>query len=234
MDEAETATGTPVAQKQIGRMKRLPHFPRDKVQRLRTYLFRMRGCLIFLMVLAGILPSIAQNAGETFALKLVHAARSQVGVTIRYEPAYAKLDYPMGDVPKDRGVCTDVVIRALRACGPDLQELVHLDMKKNFSAYPRHWGLNTTDRNIDHRRVPNLMSYFTRRGMQLAKNDDPKRFQPGDLVTCLVGRTLPHIMIISDKRGPSGHPMVLHNIGAGAQEEDCLHDFPHTGHYRWK
>jgi uncharacterized protein YijF (DUF1287 family) len=171
---------------------------------------------------------------EAFPSKLITAARSQVGVTTTYDPAYVALKYPMGDLPRERGVCTDVVIRALRECGHDLQELVHLDMKKNFAAYPKNWGLKSTDKNIDHRRVPNLMTYFTRRGMKQPAGDDPKRFQPGDLVTCLVAKTLPHIMIVSDKRGPSGHYLVLHNIGAGACEEDCLHDYPHTGHFRWK
>jgi len=181
-----------------------------------------------------VLLAHAAGAEETFPQKLVRAARAQVGVTTQYVPDYVKLDYPMGDLPIERGVCTDVVIRALRVCGHDLQELVHLDMKQNFSAYPKNWGLKSTDRNIDHRRVPNLMTYFTRKGMKQPTSDDPKRFQPGDLVTCLVAKTLPHIMIVSDKRGPSGHYMVLHNIGAGAKEEDCLHDYPHTGHFRWK
>jgi len=173
-------------------------------------------------------------AQEFSSQKLITAARSQVGVTTTYDPAYVALRYPMGDLPRDRGVCTDVVIRALRDCGHDLQELVHRDMKNHFAAYPKIWGLKSTDKNIDHRRVPNLMTYFTRRGMKQAAGDDPKRFQPGDLVTCLVAKTLPHIMIVSDKRGSSGHYLVLHNIGAGACEEDCLFTYPHTGHFRWK
>lgn len=184
--------------------------------------------------LAVLLAYSVDAAELPFSQQLVQAARAQVGVTKSYVADYVKLDYPMGDVPQDRGVCTDVVIRALRDCGHDLQVLVHLDMKQHFSAYPKNWGLKTTDRNIDHRRVPNLITYFTRKGMRLPKSDDPKRFQPGDLVTCLVAQNLPHIMIVSDRRGPSGDFLVLHNIGAGAQEEDCLHRYPHTGHFRWK
>lgn len=171
---------------------------------------------------------------EVTSQKLIAAARSQVGVTKSYDPAYVSLAYPMGDLPHERGVCTDVVIRALRECGHDLQALVHQDMKKNFSVYPKIWGLKSTDKNIDHRRVPNLMTYFKRQGYAQPTSDDKTRFQPGDLVTCLVAQKLPHIMIISDKKGSSGHYMVLHNIGAGAQEEDCLFEHPHTGHYRWK
>ena len=173
-------------------------------------------------------------AQEAFPAKLIKAARSQVGVTTSYDPDYVALTYPMGDLPRERGVCTDVVIRALRECGADLQELVHLDMKKNFAQYPKIWGLKGTDKNIDHRRVPNLMTYFTRRGFSQPKSDDATRFQPGDLVTCLVAKKLPHVMIVSDKKGSSGHYMVVHNIGAGTKEEDCLFDFPHTGHFRWK
>lgn len=173
-------------------------------------------------------------AQETLPTKLIKSARSQIGVTTHYDPAYVALKYPMGDLPADRGVCTDVVIRALRECGADLQELVHRDMKTNFAVYPKIWGLKSTDKNIDHRRVPNLMTYFQLRGFSQPKSDDRNRFQPGDLVTCLVAQKLPHIMIVSDKKGTSGSWMVVHNIGAGTKEEDCLFDFPHTGHYRWK
>lgn len=185
----------------------------------------------FLLLILSCGVSLAE---EAFPTKLIKAARSQVGVTTTYDPAYVALAYPMGDIPRQRGVCTDVVIRALRECGHDLQELVHLDMKKNFAVYPKIWGLKSTDKNIDHRRVPNLMTYFKRQGFSQPKSEDAARFQPGDLVTCLVAGNLPHIMIISDKKGSSGHYMALHNIGAGAKEEDCLFDFPHTGHFRWK
>ncbi len=185
--------------------------------------------ILFLTLICG--ASLAQ---EAFPTKLITAARSQVGVTTSYDPAYVSLAYPMGDLPRERGVCTDVVIRALRDCGHDLQALVHQDMKKNFAVYPKIWGLKGTDKNIDHRRVPNLMTYFKRQGFSQPSGEDKARFQPGDLVTCLVAGKLPHIMIVSDKKGSSGHYMALHNIGAGTKEEDCLFDYPHTGHYRWK
>lgn len=169
--------------------------------------------------------------------KIVTAARKQIGVTLSYDPAYTALTYPGGDVPRERGVCTDVVIRALRdSLGKDLQALVHDDMKANFSKYPKIWGLQKTDKNIDHRRVPNLMVYFARNHTKLPAPTlkDPSKFRPGDLVTCTVPPHLPHIMIVSDKKNEDGLPWVIHNIGGGACEEDRLGDFPLTGHFRWK
>jgi len=172
------------------------------------------------------------------AAKIVASARQQVGVTKVYDPAYVSLPYPKGDVPQDRGVCTDVIIRALRtALSQDLQQLVHDDMKANFSAYPKLWGLSRTDANIDHRRVPNLRAYFKRRGMQLPlpKPGDFSALRPGDFITCTVPPNLPHIMIVSDRKSAdTNRPLVIHNIGAGAQEEDVLAEYPVTGHYRWK
>lgn len=168
---------------------------------------------------------------------LVESARKQIGVTVSYDPAYTALAYPGGDVPREKGVCTDVIIRALRdSASVDLQRLVHEDMKTNFSTYPKRWGLRKPDRNIDHRRVPNLQRFFERRGLELRlpAEKDPSRFQPGDLVTCTVPPNLPHIMIVSDRKTPDGRPLVIHNIGRGAVEEDLLFQFPLTGHYRWK
>ncbi len=162
---------------------------------------------------------------------LVAAARAQIGVTTIYDPAYAQLAYPMGDVPRERGVCCDVVIRALRdALNADLQQLVHEDMRAHFGKYPGLWGLTSTDRNIDHRRVPNLRRYFERRGMDLAAGSD---VLPGDFVTMTVPPNLPHIAVVSDVAGASGLPAIIHNIGSGAREEDRLGAFPRTGHYRW-
>lgn len=166
------------------------------------------------------------------ALTLPEAARQQIGVTVEYDPAYVSLPYPGGDVPQDRGVCTDVVIRALRLLGLDLQQAVHEDMKAHFSAYPKLWGLKRPDKNIDHRRVPNLQTYFTRRGWKLPLTQDPADYRAGDLVTCLVADTLPHIMVVSDRRNADGTPLIIHNIGRGTQEEDALFAFPLTGHYR--
>ncbi len=169
------------------------------------------------------------------ALKIVTAARSQIGVTTQYNGSYVSLKYPGGDVSIETGVCTDVVIRALRAgVNADLQKLVHLDMKAHFSLYPKRWGLKRTDRNIDHRRVPNLRTFFKRKHTQLPVTQNPENYLPGDIVTCTVAGKLPHIMIVSDKMTTSGEPYVIHNIGNGTQEQADLFTYPLTGHYRWK
>ncbi len=178
-----------------------------------------------------VLPLAAGDEGG----KIVEAARKQVGVTVWYDPDYVILDYPGGDVPRALGVCTDVIIRALRdGIGQDLQKLVHEDMKANFKAYPKNWGLSRPDKNIDHRRVPNLQTFFKRRGFSLKLSKEPDDFKAGDLVTCTVPPHLPHVMIVSDKKNAEGVPLVIHNIGGGAREEDVLFTYPLTGHYRWK
>ena len=165
--------------------------------------------------------------------RLTAAARDQVGVTVTYDPAYIRLAFPGGDLPRDRGVCTDVVIRALRdGWGIDLQLAVNRDMKADFAAYPALWGLSTTDRNIDHRRVPNLATLLTRIGGALPLTDEPTPWLPGDIVTWTLPGNLAHIGIVSDKITPDGTPLILHNIGNGAQEEDILFAYPITGHYR--
>lgn len=166
--------------------------------------------------------------------RLPSLARQQIGVTTEYDPAYVSLSYPGGDVPQDRGVCTDVVIRAMRQLHFDLQKEVHEDMKKNFSAYPsrKNWGLKRTDKNIDHRRVPNLRTFFTRKGWSVPVSQKPADYLPGDLVTCTVAGSLPHIMIVSDRKNKDGVPLIIHNIGNGTQEENDLFTFPITGHYR--
>lgn len=164
---------------------------------------------------------------------VVEAAREQIGKTLTYDSGYRAMEYPLGDVPIEVGVCTDVVIRALRAGrGMDLQKLVHEDMKANFSKYPKIWGLKGTDRNIDHRRVPNLRTFMTRKGWSKELKKDPENFLPGDLITCTVPPHLPHIMVVSDKKNPDGVPLVIHNIGRGTREEDRLFAFELTGHYR--
>ncbi len=169
------------------------------------------------------------NLGEC----VVRAAGKQIGKTIHYDPSYQVLKYPNGDVPPERGVCTDVVIRALRsALGWDLQKLVHEDMRRNFSRYPQKWGLKGPDKNIDHRRVPNLKTYFKRMGCSRKVTKNPTDYNPGDLVTCIVPPNLPHIMIVSHPTRPNGRPRVIHNIGSGTREEDRLFEFKLTGHYR--
>ena len=171
--------------------------------------------------------------GDENRRSLLEAARAQVGVTTTYDPSYVTLPYPNGDLPLEKGVCTDVIIRALRKTGFDLQQLVHEDMKAHFSSYPKIWGLKRPDKNIDHRRVPNLRTYFKRRGISLPVTRKKADYLPGDFVTCTVAGKLPHIMMVSDKKAADGTPLVLHNIGAGAVEEDRLFAFPLTGHYRW-
>ena len=183
--------------------------------------------LILSLVLAA--PAFAGSEPS----RITRAARDQVGVTVTYDPAYASLDFPGGDIPRDRGVCTDVVIRALRdGWGIDLQLAVNRDMKADFAAYPQLWGLSTTDRNIDHRRVPNLQALFTRIGAELPLDDGPAPYLPGDIVTWTLPGNLDHIGIVSDRRTANGTPLILHNIGGGAQEEDILFAYPMTGHYR--
>jgi uncharacterized protein YijF (DUF1287 family) len=184
----------------------------------------------------GLLPVLGQVAraeAPDWPLQLVAAAEAQIGVTVTYDPAYVRLAYPGGDVPRDRGVCTDVVIRAYRdAFGIDLQRLVHEDMKANFSRYPRSWGLSRPDPNIDHRRVPNLQTFFRRRGRALPA-ESPEDFAEGDLVTQMLPGNLPHIAIVTGQTGAGGAPLVVHNIGGGTRLEDRLLDFPLTGRYRF-
>lgn len=165
---------------------------------------------------------------------LIAAARRQIGVTTRYNGAYVQLAYPNGDVDRQTGVCTDVIVRALRdSHGIDLQKAMHEDMARNFNAYPKNWGLTRPDKNIDHRRVPNQQRFFQRKGMDMAVTQNPASYQPGDIVTWSVSGTLPHIGILSDRMNRAGtHPLVIHNIGAGTQEDDILFAFPITGHYR--
>ncbi|WP_397378743.1 DUF1287 domain-containing protein [Pseudomonas sp.] len=187
----------------------------------------MRSLLLFAL-------SVVFSA-HTWAVQadaLVAAARAQVGVTLGYDPAYRQLSYPNGDVPLNTGVCTDVVIRALRQQGLDLQQAVHEDMRADFHLYPKNWGLSRPDRNIDHRRVPNLKTWFTRQGWALTSAVTSDAFKPGDIVTWNLGGGLVHIGIISDQRAVSGTPLVLHNIGRGTQEEDILFAYSITGHYR--
>ena len=178
-------------------------------------------------------PGSQSPKNEVLFSPIFREARSQIGKTTSYDPSYVGLSYPGGDVPLEKGVCTDVVIRALRsAVGVDLQKLVHEDMKVEFSVYPNVWGLKKPDPNIDHRRVPNLRTYFKRRGFSLPITRRSEDYLSGDLVTCTVGRNQAHIMIVSDKKTASGVPFVIHNIGSGTKEEDRLFEFPITGHYR--
>ncbi len=153
---------------------------------------------------------------------------------VTYDPSYFSIDYPNGDVPSDKGVCTDVVIRAYRKIGIDLQKNVHEDMKINFGSYPNIWGLKTTDKNIDHRRVPNLMTYFMRKGAEKPISDKANDYLPGDIVCWNLGGAITHIGIVVDKKSKDGkRNLIVHNIGGGQVLEDCLFDYKIIGHYRY-
>lgn len=183
-----------------------------------------------------VLITLITDAAEFVQIKdFIEAARKQIGKTIVYDPGYHVIEYPNGDISIDKGVCTDVIIRALRdAYNYDLQKVVHEDMEKNFSKYPQIWGLNQPDKNIDHRRVPNIQTFFKRKGWSLYLSNHLSEFKPGDMVTCIIPPNLPHIMIVSDRRNKDNIPLVIHNIGNGTQEEDRLFEFELTGHYRIK
>lgn len=166
--------------------------------------------------------------------RFINAAVAQVGVTTSYDPAYVQLDYPGGDVPKERGVCTDVLVRAMRGVNIDLQKEVHEDMLAAWSAYPKRWGLSGPDSNIDHRRVPNLMTYFARKGKSVSITDNADDYRPGDIVTWDLGGGVDHIGVVTDMAlTPAGPPLIVHNIGAGARVEEVLFDWKITGHYRY-
>ena len=188
--------------------------------------------LRLLAACAAIAMSGAVRAGNE---DVVAAARKQVGVTTSYDSAYRRLAYPGGDVPADRGVCTDVIVRALRtARGIDLQRQVHEDLKAHWGSYPhqRRWGMSKPDTNIDHRRVPNLMTFFDRSGHAVSITHAAADYLPGDIVSWDLGRGILHIGIVSDRASAAGLPLVVHNIGAGAREEDILFRFTVIGHYR--
>jgi uncharacterized protein YijF (DUF1287 family) len=200
------------------------------------------SCVISAVLLLTVRASIAQvrpsetAARQEFLKKLVVAAVERSHHTGRYEPAYVRIPYPGGDVPADTGVCTDEIIRAYRAVGIDLQKEVHEDMVQNFSSYPRQWRWLSghPDTNIDHRRVPNLMTFFSRKGAALTILQRVEDYSPGDLVTWDLGGNVPHIGIVVDQKSPtSGRYMILHNIGRGPKIEDVLFSWKITGHYRY-
>jgi uncharacterized protein len=167
--------------------------------------------------------------------QLVVAARHQTRSVVTYDGSYTRIGYPLGDVPRGRGVCTDVVIRAYRAIGIDLQVLVHEDMRKHFALYPRLWGLGQPDPNIDHRRVPNLKKFFERMDAKVRDAGAAEIYRAGDLVTWMLPGNLPHIGIVSDRLATNAsRPLIIHNIGAGPVEEDMLFAYPITGHYRYR
>lgn len=178
------------------------------------------------------LPAIAEQP-----ISLAEAAKERTQYDITYDGSYYQIGYPNGDVASDIGVCTDVIIRSYRKLGVDLQVLVHEDMRDNFSAYPskRIWGLARTDRNVDHRRVPNLQMFFQRHGVEIPISNDGHNFKPGDIVTWMLPGNLPHIGIVADDLSTDKRrPLIVHNIGGGVVLEDMLFDYPITGHYRFE
>jgi uncharacterized protein YijF (DUF1287 family) len=189
---------------------------------------------VVLLVFSQLNPS-TDVAHSAFLQRLSAAAVERTHHTVRYDSAYVRIPYPNGDVPADTGVCTDEVIRAYRALGIDLQKEVHDDLVKNFAAYPnqRRWQLAHPDTNIDHRRVPNLMLFFSRKGEVLPDTARAEDYSPGDLVTWDLGGNVPHIGIVVNQRAASGRYMVVHNIGRGPRMEDVLFSWRITGHYRY-
>lgn len=196
----------------------------------------MRGMrhILHRTILAGVLLACAcpSFARPSPAQALVEAARSQVGVTRTYDPAYVRLAFPGGDVPIDRGVCTDVIVRALRTRGIDLQQRIRDDKRAHPDAYPRRWRHQPADANIDHRRVPNQMTWFTRQGWQHAIGTRAADFNAGDIVAWDLGNGLLHVGIVSDRKARDGTPLILHNIARGTQEENLLFRHRIIGHYR--
>ncbi len=201
------------------------------MNRLRVSIF---SGLLFFITQHCSAENIVNQASKT--QQLIAAAVAQTQDNVTYNGAYFKITYPMGDVPAQYGVCTDVIIRAYRQLGIDLQQLVHEDMRGNFSLYPakKNWGQTKTDTNIDHRRVPNLQTFFTRHGKKITVSNKPQDYQAGDLVTWMLPGNLPHIGIVTDQFSNDGlRPLIVHNIGAGPKLEDMLFDYTINGHYRY-
>lgn len=187
-----------------------------------------------LVLLIALLPGLS-FAQTNFSKKLSDAALSLTLQKVQYDPQYFSIPYPNGDVPADKGVCTDVVIRAYRKTGIDLQKEVHEDMKANFNLYPKNWGLKSTDKNIDHRRVPNLMKYFSRFGTVKKITANGEDYQPGDIVAWNLSGAVTHIGIVVDKKSPDGKRcMIVHNIGSGQVLEDVLFSYTIIGHYSFQ
>ncbi|HEX4962017.1 MAG TPA: DUF1287 domain-containing protein [Thermoanaerobaculia bacterium] len=190
----------------------------------------MKRCIFVLVAVPWLLA--ARPAPVVDLHRVLQGAYAQVGVTLGYDSAYSRIAYPGGDVPVDRGVCTDVIVRAYRHAGVDLQVLVHEDMVRAFSAYPHLWGLSKPDSNIDHRRVPNLAAFLRRHGTTLSPSSRSADYAPGDVVTWRLSSGVPHIGLVSDRKAGERYLMV-HNIGSGARVEDVLFAYQVTGHYRY-
>ena len=184
-----------------------------------------------------LLLSVTELQAQTTSIRarICEAAIGLTRIEVVYDPGYYVLDYPGGDLPENRGVCTDVIIRTYRALGIDLQKEIHEDMKADFDSYPDNWGLNYPDKNIDHRRVPNLMVFFEKHGTPLPISGDADDYRPGDIVCWNLGGGITHIGIVVDRRSPDGiRNMIVHNIGEGQVIEDCLLKFRIIGHYYYE
>lgn len=195
-----------------------------------------RHSVLVPLILLACPPALGFRDGEPrdFSAGLVRAAIERTSHRVVYDGSYRAIPYPNGDVPGSVGVCTDVVVRAYRQLGIDLQRDVHEDMQAHFEAYPNRWGLAAPDPNIDHRRVPNLQALFSRRGVVLPVTQRADDYVAGDLVTWMVSGSLPHIGIVVSRRSADGkRPLIVHNIGRGPRLEDILFDYPITGHYRY-
>jgi uncharacterized protein YijF (DUF1287 family) len=196
--------------------------------------------IYFFLLLVSFLPTEyylqTQTAIRPFSSKLSAAAIAVIDPTIVYDPSYFAMSYPNGDVPKNKGVCTDVIIRSYRKIGIDLQKEVHEDMKSHFSHYPnfKKWGMTRTDTNIDHRRVPNLEIFLARKGTKLAISKKASDNKTGEIVTWLINNKLPHIGIITKQKSRDGkRNLIVHNVGNGQVLEDCLFSYEIVGHYKY-
>ncbi|SEO52561.1 hypothetical protein SAMN05444671_3684 [Flavobacterium sp. CF108] len=177
-----------------------------------------------------------ENQPNNFEEKLSQAAISIIDPSIDYDPAYFSIQYPNGDVPAKKGVCTDVVIRSYRKLGIDLQKEVHEDMVENFDAYPnlKNWGMTKTDTNIDHRRVPNLEVFFERKGIKLVVTQNSNDYKTGEIVTWMINDKLPHIGIVTNKKSKDGkRNLIVHNVGNGQVLQDCLFEYKIVGHFKY-
>jgi uncharacterized protein YijF (DUF1287 family) len=195
-----------------------------------------RVLIVLALAALALAPASAQDwtPASEFHGRLAKIVKQQTLESVVYDPSYRVIAYPGGDVPRNRGVCTDVLIRAYREFKVDLQVLVHEDMRDHFDKYPQSWGLSAPDTNIDHRRVPNLVTFFKRHGEALRVSDKGLDYRPGDLVTWTVAGSLPHVGIVSDELTRDGQrPLIVHNIGEGPKLEDMLFEYPITGHYRY-
>ena len=193
----------------------------------------MKNKLIYILLLnCFVLSSFAQTS---FYEQLADSTLTLTKQSVRYDPSYFRMDYPNGDVPANKGVCTDVIIRGYRKLGIDLQKEVHEDMKANFAKYPKDWGLSKPDRNIDHRRVPNLMAFFSRHGTVKKITNNPTDYLPGDIVCWRLTNGMTHIgMVVKKRSSDNQRYLIIHNIGGGQNVEDCLFSFKIIGHYQYK